>query len=86
MTKKKKRPACQPLIENPLALELFSFFKVYVNHGDKSCLPYVKKVIKILQKCSEVASLCQILIEMDVMSKLTDVASRVLQDEFGEDT
>ena len=86
MTKRKKRPACQPIIENQLASELFSFFKVYVNHGDKSCLKYVKKVIKILQNCSEVASLCKTLLNMDVVTKLTDVANRVLHDEFGEDT
>ena len=86
MTKKKKRPACQPIIDNELAKELFGFFKVYVTYGDKTCLKYVKKVIKILQNCSEVASLCKTLLEMDVVTKLTEVADQVLKDEFGEET
>ena len=85
MTKRKKRYACNPIIENRLASELFRFFSAYVNNGDKTTIKYVRKVIKILQNCSEVASLCKTLLSMEVVSHLMAVAARVLQDDFGED-
>ena len=68
MTKRKKRYACNPIIENGLAPELFRYFSSYVNHGDRSSLKYVRKVIKIFQNCSEVASLCKGLLDIDVVS------------------
>lgn len=43
-------------------------------------------VISILQNCSEVSSLCKTLIEIDVVSQLTSVADKVINDSFGADT
>lgn len=89
MTKRNKRYACNPIIEHPLALELFRFFTHYVKYSggeDFRVLKYVVKVIKILQNCSEVASLCKSLLAMDVVKQLSDVARKVLADEFGTKT
>ena len=81
MTKTKKRYACNPIVENGLASELFRFFNCYVVHGDRSTLKYVKKVLKIFANCSEVASLCKGLLDMDIVSQLISVANRVLADD-----
>jgi hypothetical protein len=70
MTKRKKRYACNPIIDHPLARELFRFFTHYVKYNggeDFRAIKYVVKVIKILQNCSEVASLCKSLLAMDVV-------------------
>ena len=87
MTKTKRRYACAPIVENGLASELFHFFNSYVTCGDGSTLKYVRKVVKIFQNCSEVASLCKGLMEIDVVSQLTKVANKILVDEnLGKDT
>ena len=88
MTKRKKRYVCNPIIENDDELKqlLFKFFTSYVRDGDRSTIKYVRKVIKILQNCSEVASLCKSLLSMDVITHLTNVANRVLVDKFGDET
>ena len=87
MTKHKKRYACNPIIENRLAPELFRFFRSYVNHGTTDTIPYVRKVIKIFQNCSEVNSLCKDLIDKEVVTELVQVANKVLDDrDLGHNT
>ena len=68
MTQIKKRYVCGPIIESPLASELFRLFESYVKYDNKDVLDYVIMVIEIFQNCSEVSNLSDNILSIDVVS------------------
>ena len=69
-----------------MASELFRLFESYVKYDNKDVLDYVIMVIEIFQNCSEVSNLSDNILSIDVVSQLTAVANKVLNDKFGNDT